>query len=112
MIALASLMDDSAFPWSTDWYRQRAEAAQQGDLDRNFRVWYTDNADHGDPPDTAAQAITVGYDGVVQQALATWPPGSNRECLPLTAPTTRSLILRSRCPPAPKSVRVFSRSSP
>ena len=69
MIALASLMDDSAFPWSTDWYRQRAEAAQQGDLDRNFRVWYTDNADHGDPPDTAALAITVGYDGVVQQAL-------------------------------------------
>ncbi len=69
MIALASIMDDSAFPWSTDWYRRRAQTAQRGDLDQNFRVWYTDNADHGGPPDTAAQAITVDYTGVVQQAL-------------------------------------------
>jgi hypothetical protein len=71
MIALASVMDDLAFPWSTDWHRQRAEAAQRGNLDKNFRLWYTDNADHGSPPanNPAAQAITVGYDGVVQQAL-------------------------------------------
>jgi hypothetical protein len=69
MIALASVMDDSAFPWSTDWYRRRAEAAQRGNLDKNFRLWYTDNADHGGPPNTAAMAITVGYPGVLQQAL-------------------------------------------
>jgi hypothetical protein len=69
MIALASAMDDSAFPWSTDWYRQRVEAAQRGNLDKNFRLWYTDNADHGGPPSTAAEAITVDYTGVVQQAL-------------------------------------------
>jgi hypothetical protein len=85
MIALASLMDNSAFPWSTDWYRQRAQAAHGGNLDRNFRVWYTDNADHGGPPNKAAQAITVGYPGALQQALrdvAAWaeqgipPPAS------------------------------------
>ena len=78
-------MDDSAFPWSSDWYRRRAQAAQQGNLDNNFRLWYTDNADHGGPPNTAAQAITVGYHGVLQQALrdlAVWveqgipPPAS------------------------------------
>jgi hypothetical protein len=85
MIALGSLMDDSAFPWSSDWYRQRAQAAHRGNLDNNFRLWYTDNADHGGPPNTAARAITVGYDGVLQQALrdlAAWveqgipPPAS------------------------------------
>jgi len=69
MIALASVMDDSAFPWSTDWYRQRAQAAQGGHLDKNFRLWYTDNADHGGPPNPPAQAITVDYTGVLQQAL-------------------------------------------
>jgi hypothetical protein len=69
MIALASLMDNSAFPWSTDWYIQRVQAAQGGNLDKNFRVWYTDNADHGGPPNKAATAITVGYPGVLQQAL-------------------------------------------
>jgi hypothetical protein len=85
MIALASLMDDSAFPWSTDWYRRRVEADRGRDLEASFRLWYTDNADHTDPPDLPAEAITVGYDGVLQQALrdvAAWaekgipPPAS------------------------------------
>jgi hypothetical protein len=85
MIALGSLMDDSAFPWSSDWYRRRVEAHLGRNLDESFRVWYTDNADHTGPPNTAAEAITVDYTGVLQQALrdvAAWvekgvtPPAS------------------------------------
>jgi hypothetical protein len=69
MIMLASTMDVEAFPWSADWYRQRAEEAAGGDLDGTFRLWLMDNADHTPPKSTAAAAHVVAYTGEMQQAL-------------------------------------------
>lgn len=80
MIMVESAMDVMAYPWSADWYRRQAQAAQGANLADNYRVWYMDNADHG--PDlsgyeagvgfkgaTSASDHIVGYLGEVEQAL-------------------------------------------
>ena len=70
MILLQSMMDIDAFPWQADWYRKTAEAAlgsQQ--VGANFRLWFTDHAQHTAPVGAAAQLRTVSYQGVLQQAL-------------------------------------------
>lgn len=70
MIVVASLLDREAFPWQADWYRQQV-AEQLGDeAERRFRLWYMDNALHGDDrgtqePDTRS----VSYVGALQAAL-------------------------------------------
>ena len=80
MIMVESVIDMAAYAWSGDWYLQQAQGLQGARLNDNFRLWYTDNADHG--PDlygiesgigfgmagNAASHI-VGYIGIVQQAL-------------------------------------------
>lgn len=80
MIMLESVMDVMAYPWSADWYRQRATSLQGKGIADRFRLWYTDNADHG--PDLSslesgvgfeqykgANYWIVGYIGAVEQAL-------------------------------------------
>lgn len=70
MILLQSLMDIDAFPWQADWYRKKAEEALGPKrVADNFRLWFTDHAQHGAPVGAAAQLRTVSYQGVVQQAL-------------------------------------------
>jgi len=70
MIVVESLMDADAFPWSADWYRTKVRQALGESLDDRFRLWFTDHAQHGaDVPAGAAQARTVGYRGVLEQAL-------------------------------------------
>jgi hypothetical protein len=88
MIVLESLMDIEAFPWQADWFAKKVEDAlgREG-KDEHFRLYFTDHAQHGGPfpMNAAAHARTVGYTGVVQQALrdlAAWverdiaPPAS------------------------------------
>lgn len=85
MIVVASLLDREAFPWQADWYRARV-AENLGDrVDEQFRLWYTDNAVHGDDPHQENPTHTVSYVGIVHQALrdvAAWvekgiaPPAS------------------------------------
>jgi hypothetical protein len=74
MIALASTMDDQAFPWPSDWYYKQAVQKIGPGLGRVFRLWYMDHGDHDPPgPDqenfpNAADHI-VSYIGEYEQAL-------------------------------------------
>jgi hypothetical protein len=69
MIVVESLMDQDAFPWQADWYRSKVEAALGPRLDENFRLWFTDHAVHNDRERQADGTHTVGYLGVLHQAL-------------------------------------------
>lgn len=70
MILLGSLLDREAFPWQCDWYRQKVHANLGTEADKNFRLWYTDNALHGDLSSQLDDAThAVSYLGVLQQAL-------------------------------------------
>jgi hypothetical protein len=62
MIMVESVLDMSAYPWSADWYRKQAQAAQGSNLDDHYRVWYMNNADHG--PDLSGYAAGVGFEAV------------------------------------------------
>jgi len=70
MILLESVVDIEALPWQADWYAKKVEQALGKQcMDDNFRLYYTDNAQHGFPAGPAAHARTVTYAGVLQQAL-------------------------------------------
>jgi len=75
MIVVASLMDEAAYPWQADWYRQRVEEALGSELDDQYRLWFTDHAMHTGPvvaPDDPRPVRTtraVHYAGALQQAL-------------------------------------------
>lgn len=69
MIVVESLMDQDAFPWQADWYRNKVKETLRGKLDENFRLWYTEHAIHGDTEWQEGPTRTVPYIGVLQQAL-------------------------------------------
>ncbi len=69
MIMLESLWDREAFPWQADWYRTKVIENLGDNADKNFRVWYTDRALHGDLTKQEDPTKTVSYVGVLQQAL-------------------------------------------
>jgi hypothetical protein len=69
MIVVESLLDREALPWQADWYRAKAQEHLGGELDDNFRLWFTDNALHGDDETQESPTHTVSYLGVLQQAL-------------------------------------------
>jgi hypothetical protein len=69
MIAVENLMDIDAFAWQADWYRTKVKQAFGRNIEQNFRLWFTDYAQHVPPADVAAQAHTVSYQGVLEQAL-------------------------------------------
>jgi len=69
MILLESLWDREAFPWQADWYRSRVQDNLGDKLNDHFRLWYTDHALHGDISVEDDPTRTVGYLGVLQQAL-------------------------------------------
>lgn len=70
MILLGSLLDREAFPWQCDWYRQKVKANLGDVADNSFRLWYTDNAIHGDLASQLDDPThVVSYTGVLQQAL-------------------------------------------
>ncbi|GAA1998032.1 hypothetical protein [Microbacterium pumilum] len=68
-IVVACLLDREAFPWQADWYRSRV-VEQLGDAasDR-FRLWYVDNALHGDDDPQEFPARSVAYVGALETAL-------------------------------------------
>ena len=70
MIVLESLVDIEALPWQADWYARKVEQSlgKQGMQD-NYRLYFTDNAQHGFPAGPPAHARTVSYRGVLEQAL-------------------------------------------
>ncbi len=114
MIVVQNLCDEIAYPQQAEWYRQRVEAALGDRFDDQYRVWFTDNAMHGDPAVApqmdlrpARSTRVVDYRGVLEQALrdvAAWaergiapPPSTSYELvdgqivLPRTAAERRGI---------------------
>ena len=69
MILLESLWDSEAFPWQADWYRSKVKENLGDSTDDNFRLWYTDHANHADFEFPGDPDHIVSYLGVLQQAL-------------------------------------------
>ncbi|MCG6190363.1 hypothetical protein [Maribellus maritimus] len=69
VIALENLWDTEALPWQGDWYRQQVQKQLGEKTDDNFRLWYTDHANHADFPFPGNPNYIVSYLGVLQQAL-------------------------------------------
>ena len=70
VILCCSIMDREAFAWQGDWYRQQVGKSIGYWADQNMRLWYTDNALHGDQEDQLDDKThAVPYNGVLQQAL-------------------------------------------
>ncbi|MFU8946187.1 hypothetical protein ACLRGF_05565 [Mycetocola zhadangensis] len=86
MIVVASLLDREAFPWQADWYRSEVNKFIGDSVDERFRLWYTDNALHGDERGVQEhETRTISYVGALQAALrqlSAWverdvPPAKN-----------------------------------
>lgn len=69
MIVLESLWDSEAYPWQADWYRSKVKEALGDSTDNNFRLWFTDHANHADFVNPGDPTHLVSYLGVLQQAL-------------------------------------------
>jgi hypothetical protein len=69
MIVVESLLDREALPWQADWYRSKVQEHLGSALHDHFRLWFTDNALHGDDELQESPLHTVSYLGVLQQAL-------------------------------------------
>ncbi|GGN93588.1 hypothetical protein GCM10010112_82020 [Actinoplanes lobatus] len=65
MIIVACLLDREAFPWQAAWYRDKVAEHAPDDV----RLWYVDNALHGDDERQEHPAHTVSYLGVLHEAL-------------------------------------------
>lgn len=69
MIVVACLLDREAFPWQADWYRSRVEEHLGEASGDHFRLWYIDNALHGDDDPQEFPARSVAYVGALEVAL-------------------------------------------
>jgi hypothetical protein len=69
MIVVESLLDREALPWQADWYHSLVEAHFGDAVDEHFRLWFTDNALHGDDEVQENPLHTVSYLGMLHQAL-------------------------------------------
>ncbi|MEN8599905.1 hypothetical protein [Microbacterium rhizosphaerae] len=69
MIVCASLLDREAFPWQASWYADRVREHLGPQTDDRFRLWFTDNAVHGDIADEGQPTRIVSYLGTLQAAL-------------------------------------------
>jgi hypothetical protein len=69
MILLGSLWDTEAYPWQSDWYRNQVKESLGEAYEDNFRLWFTDHANHGDFAVPGNPTHIVSYLGVLQQAL-------------------------------------------
>ncbi|WP_286307897.1 PKD domain-containing protein [Agromyces mangrovi Wang et al. 2018] len=79
VIAVSNLYDTDALPIHTDWYRQRIEESLGAATSDNYRLYFTDHADHQDAVPSGERATyAVDWYGIVEQALrdiATWAEG-------------------------------------
>jgi hypothetical protein len=69
MIMVASLLDREAYPWQADWYRRKVQEHLGDGADDRYRLWYVDNALHGDDEAQDDPTHTVSYLGVLHEAL-------------------------------------------
>jgi len=101
VIALENLWDTEALPWSGDWYRQQVQNKLGDKANDNFRLWYTDHANHGDFPVPGDPDYIVSYLGVLQQALLDLSAWVEKGIEP--APTTNYTVVDGQVNVAPKA---------
>lgn len=88
MIAVCSLLDESACPWHGDWYRARVQENPRINEEENFRLYYNDNCTHDDRADNLDDPQhQVDYLGVLHQALVDVAAWCEKGIAP--APTTK-----------------------
>lgn len=66
MIIMENLADIDALPWQADWYRHLVEKTGYAN---NFRLYFTDHADHVGSPKGSRATHLVDYNGTLQQLL-------------------------------------------
>lgn len=107
VIVVDNLVDSDAYPWHADWYATRVRAALGPKaFEKNFRLYYNDNADHQEGTVTGAKANRiVSYDPIVEQALrdvAAWaergvtPPRSTQYEMTLGSVTVPARAVQRR----------------
>ncbi|MBB4140248.1 hypothetical protein [Microbacterium invictum] len=69
MIVVSCLLDREAFPWQAYWYRARVQEHLRATVDDRFRLWFIDNALHGDDDPQEFPDRTVAYLGALETAL-------------------------------------------
>lgn len=69
VIVVACLLDREAFPWQADWYRSRVAEYLGDESGERFRLWYIDNALHGDADRQEFPDRSVDYVGALEAAL-------------------------------------------
>lgn len=70
VIAVCSLLDESAYPWHGDWYRRAVERHLGDKAEEMFRLYYNDNCTHDDMAGRLADPQhQVDYLGMLHQAL-------------------------------------------
>ncbi|KAH7141891.1 hypothetical protein EDB81DRAFT_899276 [Dactylonectria macrodidyma] len=70
VIVMDSLKDFDAFPWHADWYKGVVREALGDRFNDNYRLYYTDNADHFSEPVPQDQLTRiVSYHGAYEQHL-------------------------------------------
>jgi len=84
MITVNSTMDEAAYPWQVDWYRERVIGHFGDDYTDRYRVWFNDNSMHVYPsrylsPNEGEAAggddygptttQVIRYEGILQQAI-------------------------------------------
>lgn len=70
MICVCSLLDESAFAWHGDWYRNAVRKAKGGDERDCFRLYYNDHCIHDDRAEYLDDPQhQVDYLGILHQAL-------------------------------------------
>ncbi len=69
MIVVGASMDESAFPWQLDWYRNRVKEYFGDAVDDHYRLFIFDHAFHDDQAATVDEFHITSYLGGLHQAL-------------------------------------------
>jgi hypothetical protein len=69
MIVVQSLMDGDALPWMAAWYQTKVRDVLGASIDNNYRLWYTDHAQHTAPTTPLQMTHVISYQGILEQAL-------------------------------------------
>lgn len=92
VICVCSLLDESAFAWHGDWYRNAVRRAKGGDERDCFRLYYNDHCIHDDRAEHLDDPQhQVDYLGILHQALLDVADWCEKGIAPL--PTTNYRIV-------------------
>lgn len=90
VIAVCSIMDESALAWHGDWYRKAVRRAKEGDEENWFRLYYNDHCIHDDRAGYLDdRQHQVDYLGILHQALLDLTAWCEKGIAPLSSTNYR-----------------------